>query len=119
MNNSITQNSQNEKASLLTEFYKKNRKRWGKSKYLLSVNADIVKDGKMIPAKVVYMRNKNNRKEYLCLISADTSPGEEEIICIYGKQWNMEVFFNVQERSEAGQRVQLHILGNNDSTQPF
>lgn len=79
----------------LTEIYKRNRKRRGRSKYLLSVNVDVVKDGESIPAKVVYVRNKNNRKDYLCLISTDTSLSEEDIIRIYGKRWDIEVFFKV------------------------
>ena len=41
------------------------------------------------------MRNRNKRKEYLCLISTDTSLSEEEIIRIYGKRWDTEVFFKV------------------------
>lgn len=79
----------------LTQIYKQNRKRRGRSKYLLSVIVNVIKDGESIPAKVVYVRNKNNRKEYLCLISTDTTLSEEEIIRIYGKRWNIEVFFKV------------------------
>nr|WP_244324829.1 transposase [Sporofaciens musculi] len=79
----------------LTTIYKKNRKRRGRSRYLLSVMVDVVKEGKTIPAKVVYIRNKNKRKEYLCLISTDVSLSEEEIIRIYGKRWDIEVFFKV------------------------
>lgn len=56
---------------------------------------DVVKDGKVIPAKVVYVRNKNKRKEYLCLISTDADLDEDEIIRIYGKRWDIEVFFKV------------------------
>ena len=79
----------------LTAIYKKNKKRRGKSKYLLSVTVEAVKDGKSIPAKVVYVRNRNKRKEYLCLISTDTELNEEEIIRLYGKRWDTEVFFKV------------------------
>ena len=56
----------------LTAIYSKNKKRRGRSRYLLSVMVDVVKDGKTIPAKVVYVRNRNKRKEYLCIISTDT-----------------------------------------------
>lgn len=45
----------------------KNKKRRGRSRYLLSVMVEVVKDEKIIPAKVVYVRNRNKRKEYLCL----------------------------------------------------
>ena len=56
---------------------------------------DVVKDGEVIPAKVVYVRNRDKRKEYLCLISTDTTLDENEIIRIYGKRWDIEVFFKV------------------------
>lgn len=79
----------------LTSIYNKNKKRRGRSRYLLSVMVDVVKDGKVIPAKVVYVRNKNKRKEYLCLISTDADLDEDEIIRIYGKRWDIEVFFKV------------------------
>ena len=79
----------------LTSIYNKNKKRRGCSKYLLSVIVDVVKDGKSIPAKVVYVRNRNKRKEYLCIISTNTDLDENEIIRIYGKRWDIEVFFKV------------------------
>lgn len=79
----------------LTSIYSKNKKKRGRSKYLLSVMVDVVKDGKIIPAKVVYVRNRNKRKEYLCLISTDVNLDENEIIRIYGKRWDIEVFFKV------------------------
>ena len=41
------------------------------------------------------VRNRNKRKEYLCLISTDTTLDENEIIRTYGKRWDIEVFFNV------------------------
>ena len=79
----------------LTTIYNKNKKRRGRSRYLLSVMVDVVKEGKIIPAKVVYIRNKNKRNESLCLISTDVGLSEEEIIRIYGKRWDIEVFFKV------------------------
>jgi len=78
----------------LTSIYNKNRKRRGRSRYLLSVMVDVVKDGETIPAKVAYVRNRNNRKKYLCPISTDVNLDEDEIIRIYGKRWDIEVFFN-------------------------
>ena len=79
----------------LVSIYNKNKKRRGKSKYLLSIMVDVVKDEETIPAKVVYVRNRNKRKEYLCLISTDVNLDENEIIRIYGKRWDIEVFFKV------------------------
>lgn len=79
----------------LTEIYKKNKKRRGRSKYLLSVEVSLIKDGHSIPARIVYVRNRNKRKDYLALITTDMSISEEEIIRIYGKRWDIEVFFKV------------------------
>ena len=85
----------NGKDMSLTSIYNKNKKRRGRSRYLLSVMVDVVKYGETIPAKVVYVCNRNKRKEYLCLISTDVNLDENEIVRIYGKRWDIEVFFKV------------------------
>ena len=41
-------------ASRITTIYNQNKKRRGRSRYLLSVSVDVVKDGEVIRAKVVY-----------------------------------------------------------------
>ena len=46
-----------------------------------------------IPAKIVCVRNKSNRKDWLAFICTDTTLSEEEIIRVYGKRWQIEVFF--------------------------
>ena len=79
----------------LISIYNQNKKRRGRSRYLLSVMVEVAKDKEIIPAKVVYVRNRNKRNEYLCLISTDVDLDEEEIIRIYGKRWDIEVFFKV------------------------
>lgn len=56
---------------------------------------DVVKDGEIIPAKVVCVRNCNKRKEYFCLIFTDVNLDENEIIRIHGKRWDIEVYFKV------------------------
>jgi len=85
----------NGKMQPLTEIYKQNKKRRGRSRYLLSVEVTVSKDGETIPARVVYVRNRNKRKEYLCIISTDMTISEDEIVRIYGKRWNIEVFFKI------------------------
>ena len=44
-------------------------------------------------AKIVCVRNKSKKKDWLAILSTDTSLSEEEIIRIYGKRWDIEVFF--------------------------
>ena len=85
----------NGKDMSLMSIYKRNKKRSGRSRYLLSVMVEVVKDDAIIPAKIVYVRNRNKRKEYLCLISTDVRLDENEIMRIYGKRWDIEVFFKV------------------------
>lgn len=85
------------------EIYNKCKKRRGRSKYLLSVDVKIPYQPKKvdgvkpedeeIPAKLVYVRNRNKRKEWLLLVCTDTSLSEKEIIALYGKRWDIEVFF--------------------------
>lgn len=75
------------------QIYRSNNKRRGKSKYLLSVEVEICSDDSVIPAKLVFVRNRSRKKEYLVLVSTDTSLTEEEIIRLYGYRWDIEVFF--------------------------
>ena len=76
----------------IKEIYSKNKKRHGRSKYLLSVDVMVGKETP-IPAKIVCVRNKSNRKDWLAFICTDTTLSEEEIIRVYGKRWQIEVFF--------------------------
>jgi hypothetical protein len=82
----------------IKEIYARNKKRRGKSKYLLSVDVTLGKDGP-VPAKIVCVRNKANRKDWLAFVCTNTSLSEEEIIRIYGKRWQIEVFFKTCKSS--------------------
>lgn len=75
--------------------YRNQKKRRGRSAYLLSVEAEAVKDSERLPVRLVYVRNKNKRSDYLVLVSTDLTLSEEEIIQTYGKRWNIEVFFKM------------------------
>ena len=68
------------------------KKRRGRSKYLLSVNVMVGKD-EQLPAKIVCVRNKKNKKDWIAFICTNPELSEEEIIRIYGKRWQIEVFF--------------------------
>ena len=61
------------------------KKRRGRSKYLLSVNVKVGKDQK-IPAKIVCVRNKKNKKDWVAFVCTNPDLTEEEIIRIYGKR---------------------------------
>ena len=76
----------------IKEIYSRNKKRRVRSRYLLSVDVMVGKENP-IPAKIVCVRNRANRKDWLAFICTDTQLSEEEIIRIYGKRWQIEVFF--------------------------
>lgn len=68
------------------------------SKYIVSaiVNARYTDEKGVehkIPAKIVCVRNRSNKKDWLAMICTNTELSEEEIIRIYGKRWDIEVFF--------------------------
>lgn len=82
----------NGKKQSVKDIYKSCKKRRGRSRYLLSVEIEVKKDNQSIPARLVFVRNRNNRKDWLVLISTDMSLNEDEIIQTYGKRWDIEVF---------------------------
>lgn len=67
------------------------RKRPGKAKILASVVVPMV-NGPLV--KIVFVRNRNGRG-WLALLSTDTTLPDEEVIRIYGKRWDIEVFFKM------------------------
>lgn len=80
----------------IKQIYNSCKKRRGRSRYLLSVPVRVgqdKKDGHSIDAGIVCVRNRINRKDWLVLICTDMSLREEDIIRIYGKRWDIEVFF--------------------------
>ena len=80
------------------------KKRRGRSKYLLSVNVMVGKGKNAIPAKIFCVRNRNNKKDWIPFICTNPDLSEEEIIRIYGKRWQIEVFFKTC-------KSQLNLIG--------
>lgn len=82
--------------STLTHIYNSRKKRPGKSRYLLSVEITLGSQAEdSIPARIVYIRDRSNRKKWIALLSTDMDLSEEEIIALYGKRWDIEVFFKM------------------------
>ena len=81
----------------ISKIYKANKKRRGKSKYLLSADIKVRHNdyGQSVPAKLVFVRNRNNSKEWFALLSTDTELSEQEIIELYGKRCDIEPFHKV------------------------
>ena len=79
----------------IKQIYKCCKKRRGRSKYLLSIKVKVGDEKKegTVDARIVCVRNRSNKKDWLALICTDMSLSEAEIIRIYGKRWDIEVFF--------------------------
>ena len=78
----------------IKQIFSASRKRRGRSKYLLSVDVTLTeREGNTIPARIVCVRNRNNHKDWIAFLSTDVSLEPEEILRIYGKRWEIEVFF--------------------------
>ena len=82
----------------IKKIYAMNRKRPGCSKYFLSVEVNLLQKEKgqvisSIPVRIVLVRNRANRKDWIALISTDLDISEKEIIRRYGVRWNIEVYF--------------------------
>ncbi len=69
--------------------YRKLKKRRGRAKVLASV---VVTMNNGSPARIVFVRNKH-KKDWLALLSTDTNLVEADVVRIYGKRWDIEVFF--------------------------
>jgi hypothetical protein len=50
----------------------------------------------LIDVKIVFVKDRNS-KNWLAVLSTDTTISNEEIIRIYGKRWDIEVFFKVSK----------------------
>ncbi|MGF7186877.1 hypothetical protein GGQ84_003011 [Desulfitispora alkaliphila] len=46
-----------------------------------------------VKVKVIFVRNRNKKGEWLAILSTDLTLSDQEIIRIYGMRWDIEVFF--------------------------
>lgn len=80
------------------EIYSRNKKRRGRSKYLLSVKVVISdKDGRNLPARLVYVRNRSKRKDWICFVCTDPFVDENTILQVYTMRWGIETYFKVSK----------------------
>ena len=80
----------------LKQIYSSSRKRRGKSKYLLSIEVLLYNDkGETMSARIVFVRDRNNRKKWIAFCTTDMRLTEEQVIELYGKRWDIEVFFKI------------------------
>jgi len=80
----------------LNQIYDMHKKRRGRSRYLLSVEVLLYNgEGETLPARIVFVRDRKNRKKWIAFCTTDMSLTEDEVIQLYGKRWDIEVFFKV------------------------
>ncbi len=76
----------------LFQIYKKIRKRRGKTQIKGSVLVGIGEDKS---AKIVFVRSRRGGAKWLAVLSTDVLLPDEEVIRIYGKRRDIEVFFKM------------------------
>jgi hypothetical protein len=78
----------------VTAIYRRLKKRRGRAKILAS--AEILLKN-VVPAKLVFVRDRR-KKDWLALLSTDINLPDDEIVRIYGKRWDIEVFFKMAKQ---------------------
>jgi hypothetical protein len=65
----------------------------GKKGILRSIHTELSTSTGTLPVKVVFVRHRNKKREWLAILSTDCSLTDQEIIQTYGLRWDIEVFF--------------------------
>ena len=83
----------------LNQLYAAVKKKRGQAKILSSIIVGIgqMSSGEPVLARIVFVRDRRAKKKWLALLSTDTELPDEEVIRIYGKRWNIEVFFKMSK----------------------
>lgn len=75
----------------LRRLFTKLKKRPGKARILASVTVATKKEQKV---RIVFIRHRHKR-QWLAILSTKIDLADEEIVRIYGKRWDIEVFFKM------------------------
>jgi DDE superfamily endonuclease len=78
----------------LMAIYRRLSKRRGRAKILAST---IVMLNDSVAAKLVFVRDRR-KKDWLALLSTDIGLADEDIVRVYGKRWDIEVFFKMAKQ---------------------
>ncbi len=77
----------------LSRLFAKLQKRRGKARILASVVVETKKDQKV---KIVFIRHRHKR-QWFAILSTKIDLADKEIVRIYGKRWDIEVFFKMMK----------------------
>ncbi len=92
------------KSLCLKDIYKKLKKRRGRAKILAEVQVTL-KGG--LEAKLVFVRDRR-KKDWLALLSTDLELTGDDVVRIYGKRWDIEVFFKmIKQHLNLAKEIQL------------
>ena len=98
----------NGKGLTISQIYKGIKKRRGIANIKGSEIVEIIRGEEKIKVKVVFVKNRNNNREWLAILSTDITLSETEIVRIYGKRWDIEVFFKMMKQClNLGKEVEL------------
>ena len=75
----------------LKQLYRKVRKRRGKARILASVEVSLKNKRKV---RIVFVRHRQT-KGWIALLSTQCDLPDDEVVRIYGKRWDIEVFFKI------------------------
>jgi hypothetical protein len=75
----------------LKQLYRKVRKRRGKARILASVKVKFKSEREV---KIVFVRHRQT-KGWIALLSTQCDLPDNEVVRIYGKRWDIEVFFKI------------------------
>ena len=67
----------------------------GMDSYCVSVESQEKNNGEFIAVKILFLKNRNKKSDWIALICTDIKLPDEEIIRIYSKRWDIEVFFKM------------------------
>ena len=83
----------------LKQLYNTVKNKPGQNRVMASVIVGLGsnENGKQIKAKIIFVRNNNDKSKWIALLSTNIKLSDEEIIRIYGKRWDIEVFFKMNK----------------------
>ena len=76
------------------DIYRRLNKRRGRAKILVGATVTL---GQKTPARLVFVRDRR-KKDWLVILSTDTQLPDDDIVRIYGKRWDIEVFFKMAKQ---------------------
>lgn len=82
----------------LQQLYDYIYKKPGRAKILASKIVELGKDdqGGIVKVKIVFIRDRRSKK-WLALLTTDINLTDEDVVRIYGKRWDIEVFFKMSK----------------------